>query len=66
MGKNREEKTGIRMEIHEMGDDAVAVDALVDDLLHNNFDGALHDLHVPYTEGSHYNEKAGKQTPEHS
>lgn len=45
--KQRASETGIRMEIVEGTDEAVAVDALVDNFLHGNTQGALRDLHEP-------------------
>lgn len=56
MEKKKESKDGIRMEIIQGEDSGVAVDALIDDVLHNRIDDALHDLHVPYSEDSHYDE----------
>lgn len=41
---------GIRLEIIPGADEAVALDELVDDFLHNDMDGALHTLHSPYRE----------------
>ncbi len=48
MDKKRASETGIRMEIIEGENEAVAVDALIDNLLHGNMTGALHDLHEPH------------------
>ena len=48
MDKKRAADTGIRMEIIEGDNEAVAVDALVDHVLHGNISGALHDLHEPH------------------
>ena len=48
MDKKRAADTGIRMEIIEGDNAAVAVDALVDHFLHGNISGALHDLHEPH------------------
>jgi len=48
MDKKRASETGIRMEIIEGENEAVAVDALVDNLLHGNMTGVLHDLHEPH------------------
>lgn len=48
MDKKRAAQTGIRMEIIEGDNEAVAVDALVDHFLHDNISGALHDLHEPH------------------
>lgn len=45
--KQRASETGIRMEIIEGTDEAVAVDALVDDFLHGKTKQALKDLHEP-------------------
>lgn len=57
MGKKHEkENIGFRIELHEIGDDGIAIDALVDDLIHDDYDAALHDMHAPNTEGSHYND----------
>ncbi len=41
---------GIRMEIIPGTDEAVAVDALVDDFLHGKTGNALKDLHEPASE----------------
>ena len=38
------------MEIIEGTNEAVAVDKLVDDFVHGNTGGALHDLHEPHYE----------------
>ncbi|MCA0379739.1 MAG: hypothetical protein LCH36_09960 [Actinobacteria bacterium] len=48
MDKKRAADTGIRMEIIEGDNEAVAVDALVDHFLHGNMSGVLHDLHEPH------------------
>lgn len=64
--KNNDEKIGLRLELHEISDDAVAVDALVDDLVHDDYDAALHDLHAPNTEGSHYNDRKAQKPAESS
>jgi hypothetical protein len=48
--KLRASETGIRMEIIEGTNEAVAVDKLVDDFVHGNTGGALHDLHEPHYE----------------
>lgn len=45
--KQRASETGIRMEIIEGTDEAVAVDALVDDFLHGKTQSVLKDLHEP-------------------
>jgi hypothetical protein len=45
--KQRASETGIRMEIIEGTDEAVAVDALIDDFLHGKTKQALKDLHEP-------------------
>ncbi len=37
------------MEIIEGENQAVAVDALIDDLVHGNLSGVLHDLHEPHS-----------------
>ncbi|GAA1783458.1 MULTISPECIES: hypothetical protein [Leucobacter] len=42
---------GIRVEIQQGSNEAVAVDELVDDLLHGNVTGMLHALHEPHDEG---------------
>lgn len=48
MEKKRASETGIRMEIVEGENEAVAVDALIDNLVHGNMRGVLHDLHEPH------------------
>lgn len=48
MEKKRASETGIRMELIPGTDEAVAVDALVDDLLHGDTSGALKELHEPH------------------
>ncbi len=50
MDKKRASETGIRMEIIEGDNEAVAVDKLVDDLLHGRMSGVLHELHEPHSE----------------
>ncbi|MBK0420074.1 hypothetical protein JD276_13635 [Leucobacter sp. CSA1] len=42
--------TGIRVELLQGTNEAVAVDELVDDLLHGDVNGALHALHEPHDE----------------
>lgn len=59
MEKKRASETGIRMEIIEGENEAVAVDALIDNLLHGNMTGALHDLHEPHN-SEHHEEKPAK------
>lgn len=49
--KQRASETGIRMEIITGTDEAVGVDKLVDDFLHDKVDDALEDLHEPHREG---------------
>ena len=44
MEKKRASETGIRVEIIEGDNQGVAVDKLVDDLLHGDMSGVLHDL----------------------
>lgn len=51
MEKKRASETGIRVEITEGDNQGVAVDKLVDDLLHGDMSGVLHDLHEPHDEG---------------
>lgn len=53
MDKKRASETGIRMEIIEGTNEAVAVDKLVDDLVHGNTSGALHELHEPHSDAHH-------------
>lgn len=48
MEKKRASETGIRMEIITGTDEAVALDALVDDFIHGNTKGALKELHEPH------------------
>lgn len=62
MDKKRASETGIRMEIIEGENEAVAVDALIDDLLHGNMTGALNDLHEPHSLAHHGSEH---RIPEH-
>lgn len=50
MDKKRASETGIRIELPDGTHEAVAVDALVDDLIHGNTRAALKDLHEPYPE----------------
>ena len=50
MDRKVREGMGIRLEIIPGADEAVALDELVDDFLHNDMDGALHTLHSPYRE----------------
>ncbi|MDI6023844.1 hypothetical protein QBL02_09840 [Leucobacter sp. UT-8R-CII-1-4] len=47
MEKKRASETGIRVEINEGENEAVAVDALVDDFLHGDMKKVLKDLHEP-------------------
>lgn len=48
MEKKRASETGIRIELPIGTDEAVALDALVDDLLHGDVRGALKELHEPH------------------
>lgn len=48
MDRKRVEGSGLRMEIIQGTGEAVAVDELVDDLLHGNMRGVLHALHEPH------------------
>jgi predicted methyltransferase MtxX (methanogen marker protein 4) len=48
LDKKRVSETGIRVEIPQGTDEAVAVDELVDDFLHGDVRGALHALHEPH------------------
>lgn len=50
MEKKKASETGIRMEIIPGTDEAVSVDKLVDDFLHDKIDDALEDLHEPHRE----------------
>lgn len=50
MEKKRASETGIRMELVPGTDEAVALDALVDDLLHGDTASALKELHEPHPE----------------
>ncbi len=50
MDKKRASETGIRVELMSGTDEAVALDQLVDDLLHGNSRGMLKNLHEPYSE----------------
>lgn len=58
MEKKRADESGIRMEIIEGDNEAVAVDALVDHFLHDNISGVLHDLHEPH-DATHDETKPG-------
>ena len=53
MDKKRASETGIRVEIIEGSNEAVAVDKLVDDLVHGNMSGVLHDLGEPHSDAHH-------------
>lgn len=53
MERKRASETGIRMEIIEGTNEAVAVDKLVDDFVHGDTAGALHDLHEPHDDAHH-------------
>lgn len=48
MDKKRASETGIRVEVGQGENSAVAVDALVNDFLHGDTTGVLHDLHEPH------------------
>lgn len=48
MDKKKVSETGIRVEIPQGTDEAVAVDELIDDFLHGDIRGALHALHEPH------------------
>ncbi len=48
MEKKRASETGIRIELPHGEGAAVAVDKLVDDLLHGKMGEVLHDLHEPH------------------
>ncbi|MGJ0202684.1 hypothetical protein [Leucobacter sp. gxy201] len=48
--KLRASETGIRVEILDGTNEAVGVDKLVDDFLHDKVDDALRDLHEPHRE----------------
>lgn len=50
MEKKKTSDTGIRVEIIEGENEAVAVDALVSDFLHGKTNAALRDLHEPHTD----------------
>lgn len=50
MDKKPEYTGGIRVELQQGTGEAVAVDALVQDLLHGKSDAALKDLHEPHSE----------------
>lgn len=45
MEKKRASETGIRVELNEGENEAVAVDALIDDFIHGDMKKVLHDLH---------------------
>ncbi|WP_449281391.1 hypothetical protein [Leucobacter sp.] len=51
MDRKKARGSGLRMEIPQGTDEAVAVDELVDDLLHGDVRGVLHALHEPHDEG---------------
>lgn len=48
MDKKKVSETGIRVEIPQGTDEAVAVDELIDDFLHGDIRGVLHALHEPH------------------
>ncbi len=50
MDRKRASETGIRVEIPQGTGESVAVDELIDDLLHGDVNGALHALHEPHNE----------------
>lgn len=50
MDRKRAKETGIRVEILQGTGESVAVDELIDDLLHGDVNGALHVLHEPHAE----------------
>lgn len=50
MDRKAEKSTGIRVELLPGTNEAVAVDALIDDLLHNDMNGVLHELHEPHSD----------------
>lgn len=50
MDKKRASETGIRVEINQGTGESVALDELIDDVLHNDVDGALGVLHEPHRE----------------
>lgn len=52
MDGKRVEGSGIRMEIIQGTGEAVAVDELIDDLIHGNMRGVLHALHEPHKEAA--------------
>lgn len=52
MEKKRASETGIRMELIPGTDEAVALDALVDDLIHGDTQAALKDLHEPHRDNN--------------
>lgn len=52
MDKKRASETGIRVELLDGTHSGVAVDALVDDILHDDARGALKELHDHYLDGS--------------
>ncbi|MFV0432670.1 MAG: hypothetical protein ACK5LO_01610 [Leucobacter sp.] len=47
MERKKARETGIRVEVPQGTGEAVAVDELVDDLLHGNMRGVLRNLHEP-------------------
>lgn len=55
--KKRPSETGIRVELLEGSNEAVAVDELVDNLLHGNMQGVLHTLHEPHGESDVHRER---------
>lgn len=50
MEKKRASETGIRMELVPGTDEAFAIDAVVDGLLHGDTTGVLKELHEPHPE----------------
>lgn len=55
--KKRPAETGIRVELLEGSNEAVAVDELVNDLLHGDMQGVLHALHEPHGESDAHHEQ---------
>jgi len=50
MSKNQIPSNGLRVEVTQGTNEAVALDELIDDVLHGNVNGALHALHEPHLE----------------
>ncbi|MFD5600323.1 hypothetical protein ACFWHR_09715 [Leucobacter sp. NPDC058333] len=50
MTKNHVPSNGLRVELNQGTNEAVALDELIDDVLHGDMNGALRALHEPHVE----------------